>query len=169
MESHAQLNDYELVRINIWSNGTAIVINDIEPSINSTLKKEINRVLKDYRYTYEYEKYKFDCSDRSIITCDLLKSHGMDARLMFKPHKDGAHMWIVVFDWAKYGVFIECSDVEDKLGHIVAGNSENFEYDSGWVLNSTQQYIDEFADVEASSIMQTGADYRHYLQPAAES
>jgi hypothetical protein len=158
----AQLSDKEIGAIIKYTNYNCTLMNDIEPSINGSMKKKILKILKSYNYTKEYQENTFDCSERSIITSKLLKDKGFDTKIAYRFSSMGAHVWCIVFDKWDNGIFIECCYTKNnELGKLVSGNSENFEYDSAWIINDPNRYYEY---IEEPEIRINESNYRNYIK-----
>ncbi len=165
VDCEGQLSSKEIETIGYYTKGNCTLINDITPSIDGTTKKEISKLLNKYKYTKEYQENIFDCSDKSTIVFQLLKDEGFEPWMAYRFSKVGAHVWVVVFDAWDNGIFVECCYTEDnELGKIVDGNSENFEYDSAWLMEPSE-YETYFKEIEKTSLtMNRNSNYMSYIE-----
>jgi hypothetical protein len=160
-----QLSSKEIETIGYYTKGNCNLINDIEPSINHSLIKKVNNILNSYKYTKEYQENTFDCSDKSTICFQLLQAEGLEPWMAYRFSNMGAHIWIIVFDKWKKGIFIECCYTKDnRLGKLVGGNSKNFEYDSAWLMEP-REYETYFKNIEKTSLtMNWNSNYINYIE-----
>lgn len=105
------------------------------PRAGEDLRRELENITFNYRYTKDYQANRFDCSDMSMSLWYLLCKEGYDARLVINTSQP-PHMWVGVERdglWA----MIETTSAPGIVLGITADSPEYFR--NCWLFNTSAE------------------------------
>ena len=138
----------EKMQYDINQHGIGILVENMTDSTNITMKKHIQELLNQYKFTQPYQESVFDCTDSSAIVQELLKENGYDAKLIYGADTRSVeasmwHMWVAIKDEKNDYVLIETTK-QPTIGSVIRyrpkDESQYRYFQGGMMLNNSDEY-----------------------------
>ena len=99
--------------------------------------RQIEEILRSYRFTKTFKLNEFDCSDMSQRALVVLTDHGYKPKLMldFNDESGQFHCWLVVEMSPGQWLAVECTEIKDAIGRPIYKDTRY----SGAMFNSSRE------------------------------